>query len=94
MAIPDSLQHKIDLFRSRARVARFDDQLFAEPSWLAVFLGQGIEPRTYDRLADAPALADVSARLSGIRSVIHNLASRLPSHEQFIAATCKADPVL
>jgi len=92
MAIPDSLQHKIELFRSRARVARFDDQLFAEPSWLAVFLGQGIEPRTYDRLADAPALADVSARLSGIRSVIHNLASRLPSHEQFIAATCKADP--
>lgn len=93
MAIPDSLQHKIDLFRSRARVARFDDQLFAEPSWLAVFLGQGIQPRTHDPLADAPALSDVSAKLAGIRGVIHNLASRLPTHDQFIAATCRAEPV-
>src|SRR5262249_14163984 len=40
MEIPDALQHKIDLFRSRARIARYDGQLFTEPSWVAVFLGQ------------------------------------------------------
>lgn len=91
MAIPESLQHKIDLFRSRARIARFDDQLFAEPSWLAVFLGQGIEAQDYDRLADAPALSDVAGKLAGVRAGIHHLASRLPTHEQFIAATCQAE---
>jgi tryptophan halogenase len=91
MAIPDSLRHKIDLFRSRARIARFDDQLFAEPSWLAVFLGQGIQAQDYDRLADAPALSDVAGKLAGVRAGIHHLASRLPTHEQFIAATCRAE---
>jgi tryptophan halogenase len=93
MAIPDSLAHKIELFRNRAKIARFDDQLFAEPSWLAVFLGQGIEPRDYDRLADVPAYADVANRLRGVGQKIAGIASGLPSHEAFIAATCKADPL-
>jgi hypothetical protein len=59
MALPDSLAHKIELFRERGKVARYDEQLFAEPSWVAVFLGQGVEPRDHDRLADVPPLADV-----------------------------------
>ncbi len=93
MAIPDSLTHKIELFRSRAKIARFDDQLFAEPSWLAVFLGQGIEPRDYDRLADVPAYQDVvgAVRKMGQRNA--DIVSRLPSHDAFIAAACKADPL-
>jgi tryptophan halogenase len=93
MAIPDSLRHKIDLFRNRAKIARFDDQLFAEPSWLTVFLGQGITPRDYDHLADVPAYADVASKVRGIGESIHRLASRLPTHDQFIAAACKAEPV-
>ena len=90
MEIPDSLKHKIELFRSRARIARFDDQLFAEPSWLAVFLGQGITPDAHDRLADVPPLADVQRRLGEMRQVIGQIADRLPSHDAFIALTCKA----
>jgi tryptophan halogenase len=93
MAIPDSLRHKIDLFHNRAKIARFDDQLFAEPSWLTVFLGQGITPRDYDHLADVPAYADVASKVRGIGESIHRLASRLPTHDQFIAAACKAEPV-
>ena len=93
MSIPDSLRHKIELFRSRGRIARFDDQLFIEPSWLAVFMGQGVEPRDHDRLADVPPLADVQRRLAGIRQVTGQIAQRLPSHDDFIAHTCKADPI-
>jgi tryptophan halogenase len=91
MAVPDSLSHKIELFRSRAKIARFDEQLFAEPSWLAVFLGQGITPRDYDRLADVPAYDEVAVRRVGQNNA--NLASRLPSHDEFIAAACRAEPV-
>ncbi|KQV55826.1 MULTISPECIES: tryptophan halogenase family protein [unclassified Caulobacter] len=93
MAIPDSLAHKIELFRNRAKIARFDDQLFAEPSWLAVFLGQGIAPRDYDHLADVPDYAVVASRLRGVGQKIAGIASGLPSHDAFIAATCKADPL-
>ncbi|CAN5532680.1 tryptophan 7-halogenase [soil metagenome] len=93
MSIPDSLKHKIELFRSRGRIARFDDQLFVEPSWLAVFLGQGITPRSHDRLADVPPLADVHRRLAGIREVIDQIAHRIPIHDDFIARSCKAPPL-
>ena len=93
MAIPDSLAHKIDLFRNRAKIARYDEQLFAEPSWLAVFLGQGIQPRDYDRLADVAAYDDVVAAVRHVGQGNANLVSRLPTHDAFIAAACKADPV-
>jgi tryptophan halogenase len=93
MAVPDSLSHKIELFRSRAKIARFDEQLFAEPSWLAVFLGQGITPRDYDRLADVPAYDEVVAAVRRVGQNNANLASRLPSHDEFIAAACRAEPV-
>ncbi len=53
MRIPDSLAHKMELFRTRARVVTYKDGLFLEPSWLAVYFGQRIMPRGYDRRADA-----------------------------------------
>jgi tryptophan halogenase len=92
MAIPDSLAHKIELFRARGRIARFDDQLFVEPSWLAVFMGQGIEPRHRDRLADVPPVADIERRLGGIRQTIAQIC-HLPTHDEFIARNCQATPI-
>ncbi|USQ95128.1 tryptophan halogenase family protein [Caulobacter sp. RL271] len=91
MTVPDSLAHKIELFRSRAKIARYDEQLFAEPSWLAVFLGQGIQPRDYDRLADAPAYDEVVVAVRRVGQDNAGLVSRLPTHDAFIAAACKAD---
>jgi tryptophan halogenase len=93
MALPDSLSHKIELFRARGKVARFDEQLFAEPSWVAVFLGQGIAPLDHDRLADVPPLADVERALSSLRDKIAHIADRLITHDEFIARECRADPI-
>jgi tryptophan halogenase len=90
MPIPDSLAHKIELFRSRARVLRYDDELFAETSWVAVMLGQGIQPRRYDPLADVPPLAELQKKLAGIRAVIQRGAQAIPTHAQFIEQQCKA----
>ncbi len=48
MDIPDSLRHKIELFREAARVFRYEEELFSRPSWVAVFLGQNIVPTRCD----------------------------------------------
>ncbi len=93
MAIPDSLAHRVELFRSRGKIARFEDQLFVEPSWVAVFKGQGIEPRDYDRLADVLPVEEVRRSLADTRRRIAQIAERLPTHDEFIARHCKADPV-
>lgn len=93
MALPDALSHKIQLFRERGKVARYDDQLFAEPSWIAVFLGQGVEPRDHDRLADVAPIADIERALFNIRDKMVHIADRLMTHDEFIARHCKADPI-
>jgi tryptophan halogenase len=91
MAIPETLQHKIDLFRSRGRIARFDDQLFVEPSWVAVFMGQGVIPETYDPLAAVQDLDLVRKRLARMRQDVSDAVSALPSHQDFIERYCKAN---
>jgi tryptophan halogenase len=90
MEIPDSLQHRIELFRNRGRMARHDGQLFLEPSWIAVFLGQGVWPKAYDPLADVPDLEQVRGILRQIREFTGRVVSGMPSHERFIEANCKA----
>jgi tryptophan 7-halogenase len=94
MPIPDSLRHKMDLFRSRARVFRYDDELFAETSWVAVMLGQGIWPANYDPLADVLPLAELRKKMQAIRAVIQRGAQAIPTHQQFIEKHCRAQPLL
>ncbi len=52
MEIPDTLRHRIELFRETGRVFRVPNELFAENSWIQVMLGQGIEPQQHHPVAD------------------------------------------
>jgi tryptophan halogenase len=90
MALPDALAHKIELFRNRGRVARYDGQLFMEPSWVAVFMGQGVWPKAYDPLADLVDPDELRRTLAHIRDFNRQVVSGMPTHERFIAANCKA----
>src|SRR5947209_18428475 len=40
MSVPDSLQHRIDLFRATARVSSSFDELFDARAWIFVMIGQ------------------------------------------------------
>src|SRR5205085_6422013 len=44
MEVPDSLKAKIEMFRHRGYIEHYKDGLFTPPSWLSVYLGQGIAP--------------------------------------------------
>jgi tryptophan halogenase len=86
--IPDSLAEKIALWRRRGRLFRWEDDLFAEASWVAVLLGQGIVPEGWDRLADAVDARDVDARFDRLRTMFGDAAARMPRHEDYLAQTC------
>jgi tryptophan halogenase len=90
MDIPDTLRAKIELFRHSGRISMLDEEHFGEDSWLALFLGQNIEPSAYDPLADVLDLADVRSALSHMRSMIRDEVLRLPRHAQFIEEHCPA----
>jgi len=91
MAIPETLQHKIDLYRSSGRVVREGSELFTEVSWVQVMNGQGIVPRSHSPLADVRPENDVRQFLAGIEAVIQKCCDVMPTHEQFIAEHCAAD---
>jgi len=92
MKIPDSLAHKMELFRERARVVTYKDGLFLEPSWLAVYFGQRVMPHGYDVRADAPPDAEVGASLARVREQIQTAAARTTGHEEFLRLYCPAMP--
>lgn len=85
MDIPDCLKRKIDLFKVRGRVFRYQDELFTEDSWLAVMLGQGLIPEGYDPLADSVSLFEAEALVSRIGAIIGRAVSAMSPHEQAVS---------
>ena len=90
MPIPDSLQHKIELFRSRAHIVKYKDGLFSPPSWLAVYMGQDLVPHAYSPMADSLSKDAVSDRLKALRSRIAAGVDTMPTHAEFIRDYCEA----
>jgi tryptophan halogenase len=91
MRLPDSLIHKISLFRSRAALPNYQYGLFARDSWLSVLVGQGLMPQGFDRLADSYALPELEERLAEFRLRIQNNVDAMPAHADFIADYCRLD---
>ncbi len=52
MEVPEPLHHKIELFRSAARVTASFDELFDARAWIQVLLGQNVIPESYHPVAD------------------------------------------
>lgn len=90
MKIPDSLEQKIALFRSKGRVLRRQEDLFTDDSWIAVMLGQGIEPQGHDPLVDSLPLDNAQRFVSHVRELVAKTAQAMPSHGQFISKHCAA----
>jgi tryptophan halogenase len=92
MSVPDSLRHRIDLFRDTGRVFRYQNELFAENSWIQVMLGQGLVPRAHHQTADLMGDAELSGFLEDIRSRVRRTASQLPPHQDYVARYCGVKP--
>ena len=90
MTLPDTLLHKIELFRETGRVFRYDDELFARPSWVAVMLGQGIVPAACDPIVATLPAGDVAHSLASMRQAMAAAVERMPSHAEFLARYCPA----
>ena len=89
MSVPDSLQYKIDHFKAAGRIVASEIELFRNPSWLAVLIGQQVWPQSYDPLADMRGI-DGAGRLNGLRRVMADAVSQMPMHQDYINLHCKA----
>jgi tryptophan 7-halogenase len=93
MDVPDFLKDKRALFENAGRVFREENEIFTEPSWLAVYTGQGVMPRAWHPIADVLSNSENIGRLSAIRDTIGRAANSLPPHKEYmnqIGATAAA----
>ncbi len=88
MAIPATLQAKLDLYRASGRLVRQDHELFTEVGWLQVMNGQGVLPRGYHALADLLDGSDVAEYLGDIAGVVAQCVATMPSHAAYVARHC------
>jgi tryptophan halogenase len=93
MQVPDSLQHKIDLWMANGRIFREDEELFSEESWIQVFIGQGMIPHGYDPQVDLKSDTQIAQYLSNIAAVIGKCVKVMPSHAEYVAKTCPAPAI-
>ncbi|RBP48731.1 tryptophan halogenase family protein [Arenicella xantha] len=90
MDIPDTLRHRIELFKQTGRVFKGPNELFGENSWTQVMLGQGLLPEQYHPIVNMMSDDELSAFLRGIDQTVTNQVRQLPSHQQFIDHYCKS----
>ncbi|MBO9544842.1 tryptophan halogenase family protein [Caulobacter sp.] len=92
MDIPDSLAHRIELFRESAQVYQAAGELFQTDSWLQVLLGQRIQPQTYHHMGRLMPPQQLKAALEDLKRNIAGAVTRLPQHQAFLDSYC-AEPV-
>jgi tryptophan halogenase len=93
MTIPDTLASKLSMFRFSGRIIPNPEDLFTEHSWLAVMLGQGIEPQNYDALVDRVPASALIHNMRLLKDAVAKTANTLPSHQDYIDRHCSAQSV-
>ncbi|HMI37279.1 MAG TPA: tryptophan halogenase family protein [Steroidobacteraceae bacterium] len=93
MPLPDTLNHKLEVWRSSGRVPLLSEESYQEPSWVSIFLGQGIVPRRYDPIIDGIGTEQLRAGMRQRRQAIRHLAEAMPRHAEFIARHCRAPAI-
>jgi tryptophan halogenase len=90
MSIPDSLAHRVALFRENAFAFQGDSELFRVDSWSQVMLGQRITPRGYHHGARAMDANELVKYLAEFRQAITHTVARMPVHQDFVYQYCKS----
>lgn len=85
MEIPEPLKHKIDLFRSSARVTASFDELFDARAWIQVLLGQNVIPQSWNPIADQLPEPRLREFLEGLERAHVEDVSRMPDHGAFVS---------
>jgi len=92
LEVPDTLAHRIQLFRDTARVFRARDDLFQENSWVQVMLGQGVVPEEYHPVADVLSDEELTRFMANIKARVDGTVAQLPKHQAYVEQYCKAAP--
>jgi tryptophan 7-halogenase len=84
LAIPERLQHKIDLFKQTGVIFNEEHDIFRDSSWLQVMMGQGLEPLDYHPAANAMPDQAFLQRMAQLRNAKREPLIQCVPHETFL----------
>jgi tryptophan halogenase len=90
MELPHALADKLEFWRARAKIARDPAELFTDDSWIAVLIGQNVEPMGFDPLLATLPTDETESFMRHLRGVIAGTAAAMPAHADYIAQHCAA----
>ena len=90
MEIPDSLRYKIDHFRNHGMIVSDERELFANPSWIAVYLGQDIAPRRAPAITEMRGTVPVQERMRMVSVAMEEAVAEMPRHADFLNRHCRS----
>jgi tryptophan halogenase len=91
MEIPESLAHKIALFKETGRVFLDDGDIFRVDSWTQVMFGQGLMPTQYHQIANLMSDDELNKFMAGMKLAITQAVDKLPEHGDFIEHYCRSN---
>lgn len=89
LPMSDRLAHQIELFQGSGRVAIIDPDSFAEPSWVSLLIGLGVDPRGHDPMVELLDEAALRQHLVKVRETIATMVHAMPDHAAYIAGQVK-----
>ncbi len=90
---PDTLKQRLEMFERSANIVVGAGELFREPSWFAVLMGQGVQPRSYHPFADIIPDAELARRFELMSGDVRKRVHTYPMHDEFIREHCAAPPM-
>ena len=90
MDLRDTLRHTIELFRACGKIPRHPYESYADPSWVAIFAGNGFLPERYDALVNNIPVEQLRQLFAERRAGLARIAESMPTHAAFIERFAQA----
>lgn len=85
MPIPETLHHRLEMFKESGQVFKPQDDFFAENSWIQVMMGQGLMPSSYHPIVDNMSRDELAGFLQGVQSQVQRNLEKMVPHHAFVA---------
>jgi tryptophan 7-halogenase len=85
MAIPESLEYRLRLYKARGRIVLYDEEPFEEASWINLFDEQGVWPRHYNPIADGIRAGELKSFVEHVRAVMIAELGKMPTHADYLS---------
>jgi len=92
MELPETLTSKLEQWRASGFIHREHEELFTEVAWFQVLVGQGVETRGYNPMADNLPVDDLRALLDGTEAALVEEVRQMPRHLDFVQAMLNSAP--